>query len=74
MDYSCPVERERPISEREPTVATVPLQMLRCPRTGQPLRLIERDGAEMLATPDGQCVYEIRDGIPVLIAPGTARE
>lgn len=68
------MERERASNETEPTVATVPLQMLRCPRTGQPLRLIERDGAEMLATPDGQCVYEIRDGIPVLIARDTTRE
>ena len=51
-----------------PTISPVTLQLLRCPKTGQPLRLIERDGAEMLSTPDGQCVYEILDGIPVLIA------
>ena len=68
------VERETTITEPEPAVAAVPLQLLRCPRTGQPLRLIERDGAEMLATPDGKCVYEIRDGIPVLIASESIRD
>ncbi|MFA6046306.1 MAG: hypothetical protein WC718_15080 [Phycisphaerales bacterium] len=50
------------------TISPVTLQLLRCPKTGLPLRLVERDGTEMLATPDGECVYEIRDGIPILIA------
>lgn len=52
-----------------PTVSPATLRLLRCPQSGQPLRLVERDGAEILATPDGQCVYEIADGIPVLIVP-----
>lgn len=68
------MEHATTIAQSEPTIAAVPLQLLRCPRTGQPLRLVERDGAEMLATPDGLCVYEIRDGIPVLIATEQNRD
>lgn len=56
-------------AKSEPAVSPATLPLLRCPRTGQPLRLVERDGVEMLATPDGECVYEIVDGTPVLITP-----
>ena len=44
------------------------LAMLRCPRTGAPLKLAARSGRSILTTDDGT-VYEIRDGIPVLLPP-----
>lgn len=56
----------------EPLVSVAALRLLRCPKTGKPLRLVERDGIQHLATPEGECVYEIREGIPVLIAPELA--
>lgn len=43
------------------------LALLRCPRTGQPLRAEIREGRAVLTTDDGRAVYAIVDGIPILL-------
>ena len=43
------------------------LALLRCPRTGSPLRMEIRQGRSVLATDDGRAVYAIVDGIPILL-------
>jgi uncharacterized protein YbaR (Trm112 family) len=43
------------------------LALLRCPRTGAPLRVEIRQGRSVLATDDGCAVYDIIGGIPILL-------
>ncbi len=43
------------------------LSLLRCPRTGQPLRVGNREGRAVLTTDDGRAIYAIVDGIPILL-------
>ncbi len=47
------------------------LALLRCPRTGQPLRAGIREGRAVLTTDDGRAVYTIVDGIPILLPDQT---
>lgn len=44
------------------------LRLLRCPATGRPLRLQERNGEAWLVSDDGAVRYPIEDGVPVLLA------
>ena len=43
------------------------LALLRCPRTGRPLRAEIREGRPVLMTDDGRAVYAIRGGFPILL-------
>ena len=47
------------------------LALLRCPRTGQPLRAGIREGRAVLTTDDGRAVYAIVGGIPNLLPDQT---
>ena len=47
------------------------LALLRCPRTGNPLRAEIREGRPVLATDDGRAVYAIVNGIPILLPDQT---
>ncbi len=46
------------------------LALLRCPRTGRPLKLENRQGHAVLRTDDGRAEYPIIGGIPVLLPEG----
>lgn len=52
-----------PAATPDPALRPEVLALLRCPETGQPLKL---DGLT-LVTPDGARRYPIRDGLPVLV-------
>ncbi len=45
------------------------LALLRCPTSGRPLHAENREGVAVLATDNGGVVYQIRDGIPILLPP-----
>lgn len=47
------------------------LALLRCPRTGQPLRVGNHEGRAVLMADDGRAVYAIVDGIPILLPDPT---
>jgi uncharacterized protein len=66
------MDAQIPIS---PPINAAVLKLLRCPVTGRPLIVENRDGVATLATDDGRIAYPIRDGIPVLLpAPSEARK
>ena len=54
------------VPKQSPIDAAV-LALLRCPRTGNPLRAGIREGRPVLMTDDGRAVYAIRNGIPILL-------
>ncbi len=56
-----------PAPERDEPIPEHVVALLRCPATGQPLRIVRSDGVVELVTPDGAHRYPILDGIPVLV-------
>ena len=50
-----------------PTLDPRVVSLLRCPMTGRPLGESAREGRHVLTTDDGRVVYEIRDGVPILL-------
>jgi uncharacterized protein YbaR (Trm112 family)/SAM-dependent methyltransferase len=49
------------------TLSPIPVTLLRCPVTMQPLRVAS--GGSHLITPDGMRSYPIKRGVPILLAP-----